>query len=215
MLEDSKGRKIILSDIDGVMLDWMGGFSKWLNARFGWVEKPGSEIYYSVMDRFAELNNVSTVIELVTQFNNSDEFGQLEYFADAESGVNLLRERMGDKVVIVPVTQIGNTPRSRALRQKNLTDRFGADLFDFNLMYTFDLSEGKHRAFTRWQDSGILFIDDHAKHCQDAHEHGIHTFMFGTTYNLDDSIGGVRRVNCWEDWVDAIEYNMFREEYEV
>jgi len=118
-----KKKNVILTDIDGVMLDWEEGFSVWMEHR-GYKTVDGFKYMYNIGERYgiskAEGNS------LVKLFNESAAIGFLPPVRDAQYYVKMLAEK--HQYRFLAVTSLSTDPYAKELRERNLKKLFG-DIF--------------------------------------------------------------------------------------
>ena len=83
-------QKIILTDVDGVLLDWEEGFGVWME-HHGHTMVEGGKLIYKIGDRYGISNNQGH--QLIKQFNESAAIGFLPPVRDAQYYVKLLAEK--------------------------------------------------------------------------------------------------------------------------
>jgi FMN phosphatase YigB (HAD superfamily) len=116
--------KIILTDVDGVILDWEEGFSVWME-HHGHTMVEGGKLIYKIGDRYGISNNQGH--KLVRQFNESAAMGFLPPLRDAQYYVKLLAEK--HQYRFLAVTSLSLDPYAKELRTRNLMKIFGNDTF--------------------------------------------------------------------------------------
>ena len=93
-----KKDKIILTDIDGVVLDWEEGFNVWMQ-HHGHNLTEGYQYVYDVGTRYGITKQTSR--SLIKQFNESAAIGFLPPLRDAQWYINLLHEKYGYKFIAI------------------------------------------------------------------------------------------------------------------
>lgn len=119
-----KKEKVILTDVDGVLLDWEEGFSVWME-HHGYRPVPDHKSTYNIGERY----NISREegSRLVRVFNESAAIGFLPPARDAQYYVKLLVEKYQYR--FLAVTSLSTDPYAKKLRVRNLTKLFGDDAF--------------------------------------------------------------------------------------
>lgn len=154
--------KLILTDVDGVLLDWAAGFDKYAVGRGFELIHPEN---YFIEQRFNL--TLDDTIGLVTDFNHSEVYGELSPYMDAVEGV---RELVKRGYRFVAITSPGNEPKQVEMRKQNLLNVFG-DVFDD--VICLPLLSPKYDVLERWKDSGLVFLDDLLSNCDDASKLGL------------------------------------------
>ena len=116
-----KKDKIILTDIDGVVLDWEEGFNVWMQ-HHGHNLTEGYQYVYDVGTRYGITKQTSR--SLIKQFNESAAIGFLPPLRDAQWYINLLHEKYGYK--FIAITSLSLDPYAKALRERNLKKLMGS-----------------------------------------------------------------------------------------
>ena len=114
--------KVILTDCDGVCLDWEFGFHTWMGTQGFKMKTKG---VYSVAKQYGLHQEDAKV--LVEQFNSSASMGFLPPLRDSQYYIKLLAEKLGYK--FVAVTSLSNDESAQKLRTCNLKKIFGNDTF--------------------------------------------------------------------------------------
>ena len=120
-----KKDKIILTDCDGVILDWEEGFSIWME-HHGHTKVEGYQFMYSIGDRYGIDKDQGS--KLVKQFNESAAIGFLPPLRDAQFFVKKLHEQHQYKFICI--TSLSLDPYARYLRQRNLKKLMGDAFID-------------------------------------------------------------------------------------
>tara|TARA_Y100000389_G_scaffold202930_1_gene249774 strand:+ start:839 stop:1429 length:591 start_codon:yes stop_codon:yes gene_type:complete len=115
-----KKDKVILTDIDGVVLDWEEGFNVWMQ-HHGHNLTDGYQYVYDVGTRYGITKETSR--SLIKQFNESAAIGFLPPLRDAQWYINLLHEKYGYK--FVAITSLSLDPYAKELRERNLKKLMG------------------------------------------------------------------------------------------
>ena len=136
-------RKILLTDIDGVVLDWQKHFNKYLDHYY-----PGEELFDPTV--FAQGERTGKIIK---EFNNSAWIGFLEPWKDS---VEVLTElnHMGWK--IYGCTSMGTDQYANALRKKNI-ETLMPDVFAQLEIIPFMQPKGNWLA--PWKGSGAVWVE--------------------------------------------------------
>lgn len=115
--------KIILTDVDGVLLDWEEGFSVWME-HHGYKPVDGYKKMYSIGERYGiSKTEGHTQVRI---FNESAAIGFLPPVRDAQYYVKMLAEKYQYR--FLAVTSLSTDPYAKELRVRNLKKLFG-DIF--------------------------------------------------------------------------------------
>lgn len=120
--------KIILTDIDGVVLDWEKEFHKWMESH-GHVISENEE--YDMALRYSISKELSK--NQIVTFNESAVIGDIPAFRDARVFIPRLYDEFGYK--FVAVTSMTRHPSAVKLRKRNLIEIFGKNIWhDFHFL---------------------------------------------------------------------------------
>ena len=115
-----KKDKIILTDCDGVVLDWEEGFSVWME-HHGHSKVEGFQYMYNIGDRYGISKEQGS--QMVKVFNESAAIGFLPPLRDAQYFVKKLHEQHQYK--FIAITSLSLDPYAKELRERNLKKLFG------------------------------------------------------------------------------------------
>ena len=174
-------RKILLTDIDGVVLDWQKHFNKYLDHYY-----PREELFDPTV--FAQGERTGKIIK---EFNNSAWIGFLEPWKDS---VEVLTElnHMGWK--IYGCTSMGTDQYANALRKKNI-ETLMPDVFAQLEIIPFMQPKGNWLA--PWKGSGAVWVEDKWSNAIIGADMGIKTFLMKQSYNSKQDYQGVEKVDNW------------------
>jgi FMN phosphatase YigB (HAD superfamily) len=186
--------KTILTDCDGVLLFWEEHFHRWMKDR-GYSQHTRG--IYEMHDMY----NISKIESerLVREFNDSAWIAFCPAFRDARSGVAKLVEH-GYKFVCI--TSVGDTEYIHFMRQKNLDDVFGKNVFE--KIICMDPKLSKRQELEKY-DSGVhWWIEDHPKNALLGAEMGFNTILIDHSYNRDVVHEKINRVTYWKEIAELI-----------
>lgn len=165
--------KTILVDVDGVLLDWIGGFEKYMNTVHNLATIDNTSYQLSI--RYGI--DPSREFPLIEEFNHSEHIGNLLPHLDAVEHVNDLA-RLGHRFRVI--TSLSKNDSSCQLRVKNLENVFGKVFDDFVFL---DIGESKRDALAKFEGSGLPWVEDLPKNALDGHYAGLKTYLMSHTYN--------------------------------
>ena len=167
--------KIILTDVDGVLLNWEYAFGTWMEEHGHTMIENGNFIY-NIGKRFdIEKNEAS---KLVRFFNESATIGFLPALRDAEHYVKLLGN-LGYRFHVI--TSLSKNPNAQRLRTKNLTKLFG-DVFE-KYIYL-DTGEDKDTILAHYKDSNLLWVEDKPANAEVGLQCGLNSVVMEHAFNL-------------------------------
>ena len=147
-------KKVILTDADGVLLNWEYAFSCWMQ-QHGHTEVENANWIYDIGERFGlDSNNMGH--RLVKQFNESAAIGFLPALRDAMYYVKRLHEEHG--YVFRCITSLSTDKNAYELRKMNLEKLFGKTAFEE--LVCLGTGADKDEALAPYKDSGLYWIED-------------------------------------------------------
>lgn len=183
--------KLILTDCDGVLLDWESKFQAFAE-RLGFKFNPGRASVYSIGEQYGISHDQS--LQLINKFNSSSDFESLEPWRDAKPVVTKLAEEGWQFVVI---TTAGSHPWTHGLRWSNLERVFGKGVF--RSLHVLPIHGDKGTELVKFQDSGYLWIEDKPENAELGYKYGLRPLLMNAPHNIGSYNGHVPRVNTWED----------------
>ena len=118
--------KTILTDCDGVLLNWEYAWHEWMEHR-GHKRDDGADVLGKVYRAAEMYPDIDDVKRLVEYFNSSAAIGFLPPLRDAQYYVRLLHEKHQYRFVCV--TSLSTDKNAHKLRVKNLAKIFGENTF--------------------------------------------------------------------------------------
>ena len=186
--------KIILSDIDGVVLDWEFAFSAWMEQQGDWIKAmPRAEFAYEISERYDVSKDQGR--KLIRQFNESAAIGFLPPLRDARYYVKRLHEEHG--YVFHCITSLSKDINAQRLREMNLTKLFGDTVFEE--IICLDTGADKNEALEPYRGSGLWWIEDKIINCEVGADLGLHPLLMEHGHNLDYNNPAIPRVKNWRE----------------
>lgn len=196
--------RLILTDADGVLLDWLGEFTDHM-IELGHQPVPEADIYYNLGKRFdmCQLD----ALEIGTRFNESTKMRNLRPYKDAVKYVKLLSEQ-GFKFVVI--SSMSDKDLSKAYRMENLRNLFGDCMIDLHGLHP---SEDKQRTLLEWADRDLFWIEDHFKNAVAGHEVGLSPILVSNEYNQKFKTDLFPATSIEEPWKEI--YDIICEKYNL
>lgn len=186
--------KLILTDADGVLLNWEYAFNCWMEEH-GYTPVPGLETEYDVSTKYGLDKKEGK--RLIRFFNESAAIGFLPALRDAEHYVRLLGN-LGYKFHCI--TSLSKDPNAQRLRTKNLEKLFG-DVFE-KFIYL-DTGEDKDEVLKVYKDSGLLWVEDKPENADVGARFGLNPVLMEHGHNMDYS-GPAKVVVDWKSIYDLV-----------
>lgn len=168
--------KKIITDCDGVLLDWAFAFDTWMSEH-GFKRIPNTAYSFHQTVRYGITEEDS--INAIKAFNESGAVGFLPAYKDSVYYVQKLAEE-GWRFEVVSSLHIDKYAQS--LRQKNLVHLFG-DVFD-KIDASLDFTGGKgDYLIEHYNDTGYWWIEDSVSHAESGLLAGLNSVVIDHPYN--------------------------------
>ncbi len=188
--------KVILTDCDGVLLDWSYSFSQWM-ARHGYEAREGFETNYAMAKRY-DLT-VPEAKRLIRMFNESASIRKVPPLRDAIKYVRKLHEEHG--YVFHLITSMTNDQYAQHLRIKNLIEVFGPSVFE-NYVFL-DCGADKDEALYKYKDTGCFWVEDKVANAEVGLDMGLRSLIMVHDHNRDYD-GNIEKVYSWREIYEKI-----------
>jgi uncharacterized HAD superfamily protein len=192
--------KKILTDCDGVLLDWAYSFEKWMKFHFDMSIVDDTE--YDIAKRYqSDDPNLQKDNKFYAPriFCNSSRIASLKPLRDSVKYVKKIYEEHG--VTFDVVTSLSLDPETQKLRKHNLRSVYG-DAID--RIECLDTGEDKDNALEEWRDSGLLWVEDKPENAVLGAEMGLQSILIDHPYNKDFNHPDVTRVKNWKEVYEMI-----------
>ena len=170
--------KIILTDADGVILDWEWAFHVWMSER-GYVTKPNGKHSYYLHDQYEELDQL-TAKRLIRTFNESAAIGFLPALRDAVHYVKKLHEEHG--YVFHCITSLSKDTNAQKLRKMNIKKLFGKTAFEKFIFL--DTGADKDQVLRGYESSGLFWIEDKPENADIGYSLGLSSLLVEHGHNM-------------------------------
>ena len=184
--------KIILTDIDGCVLDWEWAFNVWMQEH-GFEEVPDSKLSYDMAIRYGVPKD--QVRKLIKVFNESAAIGFLPALRDAVYYIKRLHEEHGYR--FHAITSLSLDPNAQKLREMNLHKLFGPTVFE--KIVCLDTGAHKHDALAEYKDSGCWWLEDKIENAEAGHQAGLQCILVEHGHNMDYENPVIPRVLNWRE----------------
>ena len=194
--------RIILTDVDGVLLEWEHHFTKWMLQRTLFDERgaryhpyrllPDKENTYEMAERFGVTK--TEIRKLIREFNRSAWMGTQRPLPESQTWVKLLH---AEGWTLIPITSQTSDIPAQLLRKKRLGELFGDHVFtNYHIL---DTGADKNSALSEFHGTGLYWIEDKPKNALCGLEYGLKPILIDHPYNRDFSHPDITRVNNWKD----------------
>ena len=189
MKEAIMKNKVILTDCDGVMLDWEYAFDQWMK-RHGYIVKVTGD-YRMDIKYGLEYNETK---RLVRMFNESAWIRKLPPLRDAMYYVKKLHVEHG--YIFHAITSLSNDQYAQHLRTKNLREMFGDTVFE-KYVYL-DTGADKDEVLEEYRDTGCWWVEDKPENADCGIGVGLNSLLIDHEHNRDYT-GEAVRVSNWRE----------------
>ena len=190
--------KIILTDADGVLLNWEYAFCCWME-QHGYNQIENGNWEYDIATRFGITKTEAK--EKVKIFNESAAIGFLPALRDAMYYVKRLHEEHG--FVFRCITSLSLDPNAKKLRQMNLEKLFGSTAFEE--LVCLDTGADKHEALEKYRDKGYYWIEDKMENAIAGLDVGLKPILIEHGFNMHDEVPvGMFKATNWKEVYEHI-----------
>ena len=193
-------KKLILTDIDGVCLDWEYAFDVYLQTH-GVNKVEGGELKYHIGKRYGI--DMEQGMSLVNTFNESAAIGFLPPLRDAMFYVKRLHEEHG--YTFHAITSLSKDKSAQELRIMNLHKLFGPTVFDKILFL--DTNAPKDEILEQYKDTGYYWIEDKIVNAVVGQKLGLKSLLMEHGHNMDFEHPEIPRVKNWKEIYELITGN--------
>jgi hypothetical protein len=185
-------KKLILTDADGVLLDWEWAFNVWMQEH-GFEEVPGSKLNYDMSVRYGIPKE--QVKKLIRLFNESAAIGFLPALRDAMYYVKRLHEEHGFRFHCI--TSLSLDPNAQKLREMNLNKLFGTSAFE--RIVCLDTGADKDEALEEYEGTGCYWLEDKPENAIAGYRAGLRSLLVEHGHNMHHYHEGVTIVKNWKE----------------
>ena len=190
--------KIILTDADGVLLNWEYAFCTWME-QHGYTQIENGNHEYDIAKRFGITRDEA--VAKVKVFNESAAIGFLPALRDAMYYVKRLHEEHG--YVFRCITSLSLDPNAYKLRKMNLEKLFGETAFE--QLVCLDTGAPKDDALVPYKDSGLFWIEDKMENAQLGTDLGLKSILVEHGFNMNEVIPkGMFKATNWKEIYEHI-----------
>jgi HAD superfamily hydrolase (TIGR01509 family) len=185
--------KIIVLDVDGVLLDWLSPFKQWMEGLGYSLQEPHG---YNLMEAYSI--DKSQLSKLKRHFNDSETIRSLPALPGAKEALMKLKA-LGYQLCVL--TKLSSSLQSQSRRKLNLNDHFGLKLFErINIL---DVEDSKEYSLKELASNypNAWIIEDAPENIALSEKAGLKPILFEHDYNLTTDC--VYRINHW-DKIDAL-----------
>jgi len=189
--------KLILTDCDGVLLDWEYHFNQWMI-------RNGHELVNEVEYNIALRYNIDKqeARRLGQVFNEHASIAFLSPFKDSIKYIRKLHEDHG--YIFHVITSQTKDPYAQRLRRKNLKYVFGHNIFE--KIICLDYGADKDEELSKYKDSGCWWIEDKPENADVGITMGLRSILLEHNHNRQYK-GEAYTASNWKQIYDIINWN--------
>ena len=191
-------QKYILTDCDGVCLDWEEAFMCWMK-EMGHQTVEGYQFMYGVHKRFGISKELSN--KLVAQFNASAAIGFLPPLRDAQYYIKKLAEK--HKYKFIAVTSLSSDKYAQKLRERNLNKLFGSGTFDQVICLETGADKDEILKELALKYEGCYWIEDKITNAELGSKLGYDSLLLEHGHSMDAE-GDFKVVKSWEEIYNVV-----------
>ena len=178
--ENELKKKIIVCDVDGVLLNWEDAFQVWMEHQ-GFKKVKGHQFIYNAAEQFGLSKTEGK--KWVRLFNQSAAIGFLPPLRDAQEVLSLLHNNYGYRFVVC--TSLSKDKAAQELRTRNLKKIFGDIFDDFVYLDTgADKDEELYKLAKRYR--GCLWVEDKVENAYAGEAVDFEPVIMEHGYNMNE-----------------------------
>jgi FMN phosphatase YigB (HAD superfamily) len=184
-------RDTLLLDVDGVLLNWVDGFNKWIHeyhmpahAHLNFQKDNVKDDVYDISERYGIPGDI--IYAYVKIFNNSLHFGRLEAMPDA---VRTVTKFIFMNWNVHTASSYSSCRLALEARLKNI-EREISPTVAYSIHHQLDLDNDKHQVLEQYKNCNqrVVFVDDKPLHVQEALDLDIEAYLFDAPYNRTSNL---------------------------
>ncbi len=194
--------RIILTDVDGVLLEWEHHFTKWMLQRTLFDEMgaryhpyrllPDKQNTYEMAERFGL--TLEEIRKEIREFNRSAWMGTQRPMLESQTWVKLMA---AEGWTFIPITSQTSDIPAQQLRKKRLGELFGEHVFtNYHILGT---GADKDSALAEFHNTGLYWVEDKPKNAVAGLKYGLKPILIDHEYNRDFQHPEVIRVSNWKE----------------
>ena len=194
--------RIILTDVDGVLLEWEHHFTKWMLQRTLFDERgaryhpfrllPDKQNTYEMAERFGITK--TEVRKQIREFNRSAWMGTQRPMLESQTWVKLIA---AEGWTFIPITSQTSDKPAQELRKRRLGELFGDHIFtNYHILGT---GADKDSALAEFHGTGLYWVEDKPANALAGLNYGLKPILIDHPYNRDFNHPEIIRVSKWKE----------------
>jgi len=198
----TSNNRIILTDVDGVLLEWEHHFTKWMLQK-SYFDEHGNRYYphkllpdtqntYEMAERFGVTKD--EIRKLIREFNRSAWMGTQRPMLESQTWVKLLS---AEGWTFIPITSQTSDIPAQQLRKRRLGELFGKNVItNYHILGT---GADKDSALAEFHGTGLYWVEDKPKNALAGLKYGLKPILINHEYNRDFEHAEITKVNNWKE----------------
>ena len=192
--------RIILTDVDGVLLEWENHFTNWMLQR-SYFDDRGKKVYpytlldnkentYEMAERFGL--TIPQIRKEIREFNKSAWMANQAPMPGPQTWVKLLH---AEGWTFVPITSQTSDIPAQEVRKTRLEELFGDLFYNYHIL---DTGADKDDVLAEFHNTGLYWVEDKPKNALAGLNYGLKPILIDHPYNRDFKHPDIIRVNNWQ-----------------
>lgn len=187
--------KLILTDVDGVLLDWITPFESWMDSK-GYAKVNHSE--YDIEQIYGI--SLQEAIVLFEEYHESSLMESLPSWEDAKEYTYKLHNDHGYRFHCI--TAVPSTTTVYNMRKRNLESVFGDSAIA--QLDCVGSSKNKRPVLEMYRDTGMFWIEDVFPNAVMGADLGLTSILIDYHYNSNVHDQRIKKVKTWKEIYDLI-----------
>ena len=190
---------VILTDCDGVLLNWRDPFDAWMMREQGVFPKGDTRVYDQVMRYDIEKTRMK---RYVRDFNASANIGFLPPLYDSVKYVRKLHEEHG--FTFICITSLSLNRYAHKLREKNLQNIFGKTVFDEFVFL--DTGADKDEVLEKYAKlyPGAFWLEDKVQNAKVGRDFGLESLLIKHIHLKTEDTEGIPVMSNWKELYEYV-----------
>ena len=169
--------RIILTDVDGVLLEWENHFTKWMISR-GAKLKNEFKAEYDMQRRFVDATE--DIKLAIREFNKSAWMGTQPPMPESQTWIKLLH---AEGWTFIPISSQTSDIPAQELRKRRLEELFGEYAFyNFHILET---GQDKDDILAEFHGTGLWWVEDKWTNALAGLKYGLKPLFIDHPYNRE------------------------------
>lgn len=191
-------KKTLLTDCDGVLLNWLSGIPQFLASQgldSSHVQKRLDGNQFVPITELFMTDNEDEALEQMHAYQRSDVLKALPVM---EPGSEEFVKRLSDDYEIIVVTSFSEDKQAHRNRADNLELRYGSAISDLICLAPFANKTDALKDLAKSRDARI-WLDDQVKHVYHGINAGIESYQFSFGMECGRNTGEVPEIESWRE----------------